>query len=175
MGREVRMVKSGWSHPKTEQGVYIPLLGWSFEEEDKEWSEEYAKWQEGLVSDYEGGWKPMDASLAGLRYTDYSGDRPSPDNYMPQWSEGEAILFVMYENTSEGTPISPAFETPEELARWLADTGASSFGDSTATYEQWLYVCKGGFAPSAVIENGVLMSGVEVMGNDVLQEKENTK
>ena len=70
---------------------------------------------------------------------------------------------MMYEDTTEGTPISPAFATPEELARWLADTGASAFGDSTATYEQWLHVCKGGWAPSAVIDINGMRSGVEAM------------
>jgi len=57
---------------------------------------------------------------------------------------------MMYENTSEGTPISPPFETPEELARWLADNNASAFGGMTATYEQWLATCKGLYAPSMV-------------------------
>lgn len=42
---------------------------------------------------------------------------------------------MIYETCSEGSPISPAFETPEELARWLTD---NSFGSMTATYEQWL-------------------------------------
>jgi len=68
---------------------------------------------------------------------------------------------MMYETTSEGTPISPAFETPEALARWLTDTGASAFGKSTAPYEAWLSVCNGGYAPSLVMVGGELISGVE--------------
>jgi hypothetical protein len=69
----------------------------------------------------------------------------------------------MYEDTSEGTPFSPAFATPEELARWLADTGASAFGDMTATYEQWLRTCKSGWAICAVLDGNKMMSGVEAM------------
>lgn len=42
----------------------------------------------------------------------------------------------MWETTSEGSPISPPFATPEELARWLADTGASAFGNQTATFDE---------------------------------------
>ena len=71
---------------------------------------------------------------------------------------------MMYEDTSEGTPISPIFATPEELARWLTDTKASAFGGQAATYEGWLRVAQGGWAPSAVFtpETG-LMSGVDAL------------
>ena len=66
----------------------------------------------------------------------------------------------MWETTSEGSPISPVFATPEELARWLADSGASAFGDMTATREQWLSTIREGGAVSAVMEGGRLTSGV---------------
>lgn len=81
-----------------------------------------------------------------------------------EWEEvppPEGHGFQMWETTSEGSPISPVFETPEELARWRADTGASAFGRSQATYEQWLVTCRGEWAPSAVMIDGKLMSGVE--------------
>ncbi len=67
----------------------------------------------------------------------------------------------MWETTSEGSPISPVCDTPEELARWLADNGASSFADSTATYEQWLAMIGQGWAPSAILTQDGLRSGVE--------------
>ena len=69
---------------------------------------------------------------------------------------------MMYEDTTEGTPISPAFETPEELARWLADTGASAFGSLTATYDEWLNMIKRGSSVSAAIIDGRLVSGVSL-------------
>ena len=59
--------------------------------------------------------------------------------------------FQMWETTSEGSPISPVFATAEELARWLADTEASTFGGMTATYEQWLDMCGRGWAPDAIM------------------------
>jgi len=69
--------------------------------------------------------------------------------------------YQLWETTSEGSAMSPVFETPEELARWLADTGASSFGSSTESYETWLDFVRGpGWAPSAVSTGGVLNSGV---------------
>jgi len=70
---------------------------------------------------------------------------------------------MMYEDTSEGTPISPAFATPEELARWLVDNNASAFGDSTGSYEVWLRVARGGWAPSMVATAAGLTSGVDAL------------
>lgn len=43
----------------------------------------------------------------------------------------------MWENTSEGSPMSPVFETADALIDWLVDTGASYFGGTTASREQW--------------------------------------
>jgi len=176
MGREVRMVPADWQHPKYpadhhedyKRGRYVPLHeGGGYAERAAEWDEEWAQWQAGLVRSYGGEekWRAKTPDEMGVRYTEYAGERPSPDDYMPNWPAEQRTHFMMYEDTSEGTPKSPAFETPEELARWLADTGASSFGHSTATYEQWLPICKGGWAPSAVVSGGVMMSGVEFMGS----------
>ena len=143
MGREVRKVTSDWKHPEDEDGNYIALLeGYSVDARD---FMEKAR-RDGLQS-----------------AVDYFGQAPDMNDYMPEWPESEKTHFMMYETTSEGTPISPAFEAPEELSRWLADTGASAFGRDTASYEAWLRVANGGFAPSAVIRNGNLESGVEAM------------
>lgn len=175
MGREVRRVPANWVHPKYPEdhyesyrrGRYAPLYeGGAYLERAAEWDDEWARWQEGEVRAHgdAGPWRAKEADEIGLRYTEHAGSRPSPDDYMPDWPEDQRTHLMMYENTSEGTPISPAFATPEDLARWLADNGASSFGDATATYEQWLGIAKGGWAPSMVIENGRMMSGVEAMG-----------
>ena len=48
------------------------------------------------------------------------------------------VGYQMWEFTSEGSPISPVFDTPEGLARWLSDTQASAFGRITAQYDTWL-------------------------------------
>ena len=76
--------------------------------------------------------------------------------------EGEG--YQLWSTTTEGTPMSPVFETPEKLAKWLAETGASSFGSHTQTYEQWLRFIKGpGWAMSAVADNSGIRSGVEAV------------
>jgi hypothetical protein len=82
-----------------------------------------------------------------------------PDFSIPV-PEGDG--WQMWETVSEGSPISPVFATPEELARWLADTGASAFATMTATYDQWLATIRVGFSVSAMFSPGVgLASGVE--------------
>ena len=141
MGREVRMVTGDWQHPKDEKGHYIPLF------------DNYKKTLEEF--------KTMTIDK-GFEYTlDYYQGGPLPDDYMPDFPEDEKTYLMMYETCSEGTPISPAFKTPEELARWLADNDASAFGDMTATYEQWLGACRGAFTPSAIYSSETgLISGV---------------
>jgi hypothetical protein len=70
--------------------------------------------------------------------------------------------YQLWETTSEGSPVSPVFETPEELARWLADNNASSFGSQTESYETWLKFIKGpAWAPSMVRDSEGLRSGVK--------------
>lgn len=167
MGREVRMVPVDWQHPKDEKGHYIPLHSGSWAERHAEWLEAHRQWQNGFRENYRGDgpkFVPKDDDDTGT-YTEYAGGIPSPDDYMPDWPADQRTHYMMYEDTSEGTPISPAFETPEELARWLADNGASAFGGMTASYEHWLSVARGGFAPSMVIDGGKMMSGVEFAGS----------
>jgi hypothetical protein len=163
MGREVRRVPPDWQHPKNANDRFIPLFeGYKI----AQWYERKKKWDEGFQPDYHGGWEPKDQRWTEkcMPFEDYAGPEPDPKDYMPAWTAEEATWYQMYECTTEGTPISPAFATPEELARWLTDNEASAFADMTATYEQWLRVCQGGYAPSAVMHDGTITSGVEAMG-----------
>lgn len=172
MGREVRRVPANWQHPKAwndyrGQDEYVPLnegdYCGGYEVQAAQWDEGYAKWQQGLCRSYGDGaeWEPIDPKYRGTRYTDYAGARPSPDDFMPNWPAEQRTHYMMYEDTSEGTPISPAFETPEELARWLVDNRVSAFADELASYEGWLAVAKGGFAPSVVVSGRRQINGVD--------------
>lgn len=143
MGREVRRVPMNWEHPRDERGTYIPLReGYSSRLAD--WSAARGLWAGDTVS-----------------FVAYYGECPDALEYMPEWSDEEAIGWQMYEDTSDGTPISPVMESPEALARWLDDNNASAFGDMTATYAGWLQMIYRGWAPSMVMANGVISSGVE--------------
>jgi len=115
MGRECRRVPANWEHPKNEQGHYIPLYAkFPYDAEEIE---------EGIL----GGW--------------LTGEPPLYDvAVMPEFPEGAATHYMMYEDCTEGTPISPAFSTPDELARWLTDTRASAFGYMTQSYDAWMAI-----------------------------------
>lgn len=190
MGREVRMVPANWEHPKhynhhRGEEVYKPLLASPYSESFRSWREDdmpewlahYDQWQNGMVWDWgTNSFKPIDwdkfrsedRTTHIKTYEDYAGvcpSSPDPNDHMPDWPDEERTHFMMYEDTSEGTPISPAFATPEELARWLADNEASAFAGETATYDQWLKTIIRGSAVSAVFSDGVMQSGVAFEGN----------
>ena len=100
----------------------------------------------------------------GLREGWLDGEPPDYNiPVMPDWPETERTHYQMYETTTEGTPISPVMSSPEELARWLVDNEADAFAGQPASYEAWLRMCRGGYAPSMVITNGVIESGVEAL------------
>lgn len=139
MSRTARRVPADWQHPK-DGNRFRPLRD-GYARDKAEWIAIYEK-------------DGYDAAA------DYFGGAPFSEEYMPEWPDAERTHLMMYETTSEGTPISPAFATAEELARWLADNNASAFGGMTATYEQWLATCKAGWAPSMVATSSGLMSGV---------------
>ena len=67
---------------------------------------------------------------------------------IPAWVDrsdyGAEFGWQMWETCSEGSPISPVLDSPQELAKWLADNGASAFADMTQTEEQWLSAIVGG-------------------------------
>lgn len=168
MGREVRKVPANWEHPKNEAGYHIALHdGQSLARRTNEWDQGKAMWALGLRQNWSTKeYEPTEEKYVGETWEEWDGERPDPAEYMPAWHPSVCTHLMMYEDTSEGTPISPVFATPEELAKWCADNGASAFGSSTASYEAWLRIARGGFAPSMIIENGVMKSGVAALARD---------
>lgn len=70
--------------------------------------------------------------------------------------------YQLWTTTTEGSPMTPVFATPEQLARHCADEGVSTFGYSTTTYENWLSFIRGpGWALSMVGDASGLHSGVD--------------
>lgn len=65
-----------------------------------------------------------------------------------EWAKGDYLAekpknpigFQMYEEVSEGTPISPVFDNIESLVDWLVDKRASIFADVSANRETWMAV-----------------------------------
>lgn len=169
MGREVRMVPANWEHPKNQKGRYIPLFeGSNLSSEIAEYKEHKTQWLKGYVWSWEQDkyitFAENNAETGlqwGIDMDNDLGPEPNPAWHMPEWIDEEKTHFQMYENTSEGTPISPPMPDIESLARWLTDNNASAFGERTATYEQWLATCKSGWAMSGMVIGGQVMSGVE--------------
>lgn len=133
MGRQVRRVPRDWQHPQEwRRGrlEFVPLLAGPFKATHEEWIADKAAWDRGERPKY---WQQGSTN----DYVQWAGPEPLAADYMPEWPEAERTHWQMYENTSEGTPISPVMETPHALARWLADNNASWFGGHGATFEQW--------------------------------------
>ena len=118
-----------------------------------------------------------------VKYRSHDYQTPNSDGlFHCMICEGEAHAYVtievpsgsayqLWETTSEGSPTSPAFEDPKELARWLTDNNASTFGYMTTTYEKWLAFIMGpGWAMSAVSVGGAMKSGA-----DFVTEKDSTE
>lgn len=126
MGRQVRKVPADWQHPKDEDGYPIPLM-------------DGADFHKHCASAEK-----------------HEEPAPDPRDYMPIWSPEEATHFMMYEDTSEGTPISPAFADIASLAKWLADSKASIFAYDTASEEEWLSICsRGGYTAIGIGDDGI--------------------
>jgi hypothetical protein len=158
MGREIRRVPANWAHPKyTEDtatrreniGYHIPL------------HDDHAK----ALNDFE-----KDIAKKGLKEAiDYWGGGPQSENYA-QYDGKPLDWWQAYETVSEGTPVSPAFATPEELIEYLAANGdfwdqrrmaegrGGKAGYSRAAAEAFV---RGGWAPSMIIANGKCHEGAE--------------
>ena len=107
------------------------------------------------------------ANTIGLPITSY--DCPMIPSLEPPSGEG----YQLWETVSEGSPMSPVFATPEELAQWLTDNKASTFGYQTTTYENWLKFIKGsGSAMTMILDmnKNTLMSGVDFIASRTEEE-----
>lgn len=150
MGHSVRKVPANWEHPKDENGCYIPLFD-GFNAELEGWREGLRRWNDGLVEDFGGltrmpsdnasdrAWKPKPADVTGS-YSEWVGkDEPNPQSYTLDWPVVERTHFQVYQNITEGSPVSPVFESLNEIAQWLVDNPGKFYDGDEATVEEWLY------------------------------------
>jgi len=73
----------------------------------------------------------------------------------PRAGEG----WQLWENVSEGSPQSPVFATKEELSTWMQNNGdGNSGGYSKESADAFI---NQGWAPSMMIINGTMMTGVD--------------
>lgn len=113
-GREVRRVPKDWVHP----------TAWDTYDARK------------------GPWFVPLQNRDMLQYYE-EGEEIDEKDFMPDWKPEEMTHYQMYESVSEGTPLSPVMETPEELAQWLVDHKAGFFGYDTTDRETWRRIIDG--------------------------------
>ena len=147
MGREIRMVPKDWQHPEEDNGNYKPLFDETFEEAAKEWKNAFMDYEKNPESDCE--------------YWEWNGGPPERDWYRLEY-KGEANCFQMYETVSEGTPVSPVFETKEQLAAWLITQGYSEKAANGFV--------NSGYAPSMVMTGGKMYKNIEMHDIEVDNE-----
>lgn len=135
MGREIRRVAPNWQHPKNADGHYIPL------------HESFPYNAEEIIEGLRDGWLKDEPPFYGIEI-------------MPQWPEAERTHYQMYENVSEGTPVTPPFSTKEALIEYLVEHGDFSRrkGYDRRTAEAFVAY---GYAPSMVISDGKILMGIE--------------
>lgn len=138
MGRELRQVPMGWEHPKHERwngslGIHewrlSPLFDTAYPEALDEWIKDYNLWIEGL--------HPQNGSYQ--YYWDWAGDPPHSENYRPEWTADQLknMGYCVYENVSEGTPVSPIFKTKKEVQAWLIEHGHSEEAAAQFSEQEW--------------------------------------
>lgn len=125
MGREIRRVPPNWEHPQRDpsknpyrhEGLQ-PMRDRRFDEAFSEWLEDFDRVRAGNLSDFERECYPR--GLADWLHDE--GAPPDPDYYRP-WADEEATWYQVWENVSEGTPVTPPFATKEELVDYLVEHG----------------------------------------------------
>lgn len=127
MGREIRKVPPNWSPPKRDpeqypyRDGYQPTYNQHFEDALDEWVKDFDRVRRGELDEFEA------EHYAGLG--DWIQDYQPPDKrYYRQYRDEDATWFQVYETVSAGTPVTPAFETKEELVQYLARIQAGGEG-----------------------------------------------
>ena len=116
------------------------------------WIENHQLWERGEHPDR----KNAEVHQRCRYYAEWGGDPPRVEDYMPDWPEEERTAFALYETVSEGTPLTPAFSTKEELIQHLVKCG-DSWGNRWTQKQAERFVLDTGGCPSAVTVDGKLV------------------
>jgi hypothetical protein len=134
MSRKVRRVPPDWQHPRDDRGCFIPM------------HEQFPYVPEEVEEGLRKGWL-----------------RGEPPHYniqvVPQCPLEERTHYQLYEEVTEGTPVTPHFETKGELIEWLVTHG-EDYGDGT-TSGGWSrqaaeQIVNDEWAPSLIISNNLV-------------------
>jgi hypothetical protein len=153
---------------------YQPLFDAPYSEALNNWLNAHQQWERGEHPDQI---RHPEYRTKYPHYADYGGNAPDVHYYRPDWKAEEMTWYQVYETVSEGTPVTPPFETREELVEYLVANGdfwdqmRREEGNSVMGCAPWSrrnaekFVMGSGWAPSMVIDNGVVKTGVEAIGD----------
>lgn len=183
MGREIRRVPANWEHPQkyfpnyilgVQEIGYIPMYDNDADTAFSEWLKEYDKWiaagHDEAIDKYGSGEYPKNQPY--ISFCKWNGPPPDPERYRPKWEDGHATWYQVYETVSEGTPVTPPFETKEDLIDYLVSNGdfwdqkRRKEGRSSLPCGPWTrkqaeqFVYGMGWAPSIVVNNGAISDGI---------------
>jgi len=168
MGREIRRVPPNWDHPKVTRSNgkegYQPMRNYDAETAWDVWQEEFRIWCESegdkVRDKYGSGNYPKDEPYRA--FCAWHGNPPDPKYYFPKFKE-EPTWYQVYETVSEGTPVTPPFETQHELVEYLVANGdfwdqkRRAEGITSMNCDPWdrqqatQFVFGSGWAPSMVV------------------------
>lgn len=170
MGREIRKVPPNWEHPRYtadtttsvhQIGEYIPMLDADYEEAAQDWIRHFDQWRNGEHKSQSEVW------CSDIKYYWEYDSPPEPEYHRPAFTK-EPTWYQGYETVSEGTPFTPPFGTQAELVDWLVANGDPVHG--RITRQQAESFVEDAYAPSMVIQGGVLKGGIQAMSD--LKEKD---
>lgn len=143
MGREIRKVPANWEHPKKDDGKYHPMYNEYYGDALAEWLNDHNQWEAGTHPDL------IDNSARKEEYPFYAmwgGNPPDVEYYQTKkYSDEDLTHIQLYEDTSEGTPLSPVFKADEfeKLCEWAAEN-ATTFASAKASKERWMKMLSDG-------------------------------
>lgn len=154
MGKEIRRVPPNWEHPKGEEygeARFIPLHdGMYYEFKAQAWLENNELWMSGLHPNQSDEKYYFNYEPPPLR-EEYTNVKPE-----------ECTWYQVYETSSEGTPLTPPFETKEELINYLVEHGDRIHRGGYSRESVTAFVEESKPVPSFfVIEGGKIVDGIE--------------
>lgn len=163
MGREIRRVPPNWQHPTDDSGAYKPLHDETYKSAADDWKARLAAWENGQ--------RPScfdPDKYAHYEFWEWEDNPPKRDYYLPEF-DAEPAWFQAYETVSEGTPVSPPFETESELVNYLAEHGdfwcQKRPGERPPSRKAAEAFVSGGWVPSMVLSVGdgqsTMATGIE--------------
>ena len=144
MGREIRRVSKDWEHPKGYAGRknnYQPMFDKTYKEAADEWVK---------------GFKEYEPTEDCPYYWDFYGPTPDEQHYKPE-STNPMDHFQAYETVSEGTPVSPVFDSLEKLRDYLVEHG--DFWDQRRKNGGWTEEQAEAFIKNEYCFSGAIVDG----------------